>query len=294
MSNSSDIEPDLMQGGTKARDSTGARIYVGDTDIDAIARVGSTVRLASHRVAKRVARITHRLPSGWPIGLERHLLKHSFPKITISPVSRKSLEQRGVQYTDCAPPPLPRLFNRLPSEYGVARLFQALERGRIEIHDIFAAVRLMGGEGAWRTKSARTRAFDSGHFTEFMKASNAKCAFTRLLDEIVQPHKARDTITRATKIYFATTLYHPLEDGNGRLARALYQCVLRTDLGLLSPIFPLGPIFHTNRHRVLEAKHLWQTSGDASGLMRIIIYAMNYYCDLYEGPDNMLALRAAS
>ncbi|MCA3699017.1 MAG: Fic family protein [Brevundimonas sp.] len=68
----------------------------------------------------------------------------------------------------------------------------------------------------------------------------------------------------ASVVFADTLLTHPFEDGNGRLARALFQGVLANIADLKAPVLPLAPVFHADLLRTnLALRHLSRT-GDWS------------------------------
>lgn len=71
--------------------------------------------------------------------------------------------------------------------------------------------------------------------------------------------------------YAQTVLSHPYHDGNGRLARALYQRSLARSGLLAGPYLPLGPLIYAN-HRVHDRalQHLGST-GDWGPFVEVIL-----------------------
>lgn len=66
----------------------------------------------------------------------------------------------------------------------------------------------------------------------------------------------------ACKVFAEVILSHPLGDGNGRLARALFSGSLARGAGLACPILPLGPVCYANRPRLVEGLRSLAISGD--------------------------------
>lgn len=80
-----------------------------------------------------------------------------------------------------------------------------------------------------------------------------------------------DPLAQACFAYAQTVLSHPYQDGNGRLARAMYQRSLGRS-GLLSgPLLPLGPLVYAN-HRVHDRalQHLG-SAGDWSPFVAVML-----------------------
>jgi len=74
-------------------------------------------------------------------------------------------------------------------------------------------------------------------------------------------------LLHAIGIYFDTLLIHPLPDGNGRLARLLFQAALRQTIGLSAPVFPLGPACAANRPALIAAYLAWEFDRNAQPLV---------------------------
>lgn len=67
--------------------------------------------------------------------------------------------------------------------------------------------------------------------------------------EAVRNNANLPPVAEACAAYAAFAIYHPLKDGNGRIARALFHGVLANRLDLSAPIIPLGPaIYHYGHH----------------------------------------------
>ena len=80
-----------------------------------------------------------------------------------------------------------------------------------------------------------------------------------------------DPFAQACFAYAQTVLSHPYQDGNGRLARAMYQRTLGRS-GLLSgPLLPLGPLVYAN-HRIHDRalQHLGST-GDWDPFVAVML-----------------------
>jgi len=76
-----------------------------------------------------------------------------------------------------------------------------------------------------------------------------------------------EPLLHAIGIYFDTLLIHPLPDGNGRLARLLFQAALRQTIGLSAPVFPLGPACAANRPALIAAYLAWEFDRNAQPLV---------------------------
>jgi len=251
---------------------------ISGTDLTALGRLDAATTGAAANAATRIARLADRVPDGWPIGFERELYQRTLPDIS-SGVPRGRLRSLDVAFEDNL---RVEVLQRPPSEYGVTSLLIAMDHGCIGVGDVKRAVKLMGGTAIERNTIATTLPFASGHRTGFVAPPIALPAFAAMLDGVVASAEPARSLIRATGVYFATTLLHPFIDGNGRAARALFQCVLKADLGMAAPLFPLGPMFEPNKELLLDAKYVWQLDADAHPLVRLVINCVTAYCDILE------------
>ena len=253
-------------------------LSIDGTDLSAVSRLDASTLAHAAETAARVIRIATRIPAGWPIGLEARL--YETPPADISTgVPSGRLRAHGVRYDASL---RAEILNRPPSEYGVIGLFTALDDRPLEPEDVVKAVRTMGGAPVWRTGPATTYPFPSGHVTRFPHHDRAHPAFHDLVRSVGEKGPCALGIVRAARTYFETTLLHPLLDGNGRAARALFQCVLKVDLGMRAPLFPLGPFFEANKGLLLDAKYCWQLDGDADPLVRMLTNCVAARCTTWE------------
>lgn len=259
-------------------DISNKAISIGQTDLSAIQRVNPVTRRRAAAAAQRVYKLSKDIPPGWPIGFERSMYERSLPDISAH-VEQGRLRELGVHYIGGI---RPEVALRPPSEYGVISLLNTMDKGLITADDVANAVRLMGGDGRWRTEAATTTPFASGHFTEFCDPRDGLPRFERLVAGVTGPIDLEMVIPFATQVYFAATLIHPFRDGNGRAARALFQCVLKSGAAITSPLFPIGPAFEFNKALVLDAKYAWQVDANASPLVELIVNIVNVYCGILE------------
>lgn len=61
-----------------------------------------------------------------------------------------------------------------------------------------------------------------------------------------------DPFDRAVGVYLAFVICHPLSDGNGRVARALFSWSLREDGIISTPSVPLGPFFYIHARNIIS------------------------------------------
>lgn len=115
--------------------------------------------------------------------------------------------------------------------------------------------------------SATHRARD-GSRTVFPPASEA----AGWLDRIdASERTSADPFALALFAYAQTVLSHPYRDGNGRLARAMYQRSLARSGLLHGPFLPLGPLVYAN-HRIHDGalQHLG-TTGDWNPFIAVML-----------------------
>lgn len=77
-------------------------------------------------------------------------------------------------------------------------------------------------------------------------------------------------------------LSHPYGDGNGRLARAVFQGVLARTAGMSAPLAPLGPVLHRNKQGTAEAVVTLSQTGDWASFANEIVRAIDATLDLVE------------
>ncbi|PXV56886.1 Fic/DOC family protein [Dyella jiangningensis] len=116
------------------------------------------------------------------------------------------------------------------------------------------STRVLNGPSSMRNHPIYTAADRHGRFVEYPAASSIRDQLGLLLDVLANP--ATDALFRATVAYVTIVNVHPFSDGNGRVARHLFNAVLRDDglkLGAYVPIKELiaisrsGLIIHTAR-----------------------------------------------
>ena len=79
----------------------------------------------------------------------------------------------------------------------------------------------------------------------------------------------------ASVVFADTLLTHPFEDGNGRLARALFQGVLAQVAGLRAPVLPLAAVFHADLLGTNRALRRLSETGDWSAFADAMTEAVN-------------------
>lgn len=257
-------------------------IYIGETDLSAINRIDPKLfgRLAELEIKMRL--IARSMPNGWPIGLEEEIFKRlalnriAFQRIPVITAKKNwpSLEgpiEDGSQL----------ITGRPLSEYGVISLFIDIDDNMLIIDNVLKAAGILGGSSELRSSRVTTVKFLSGEKIEYLKPDLVYLYFERLIEKIKFLNNYENAIIKAIAVYFETTLIHPLRDGNGRLARALFQCVLKTEMNIVTPIFPLGPASNLDTADLLNAKFSWYFEANANPLVEFIVGALEEICAYY-------------
>lgn len=161
-----------------------------------------------------------------------------------------------------------RFAERPASEPTLLRLWPAM-KGNTRYEDIDELLTgLLGQPAVRRQHRSRTRLARDGTRSIFPPEAEARGWLSRI---DAAESGATNALAQACFAYAQTVLSHPYTDGNGRLARAMYQRSLGRS-GLLSgPLLPLGPLVYANHHvhdRALQ--HLGHT-GDWDPFVTIMI-----------------------
>jgi Fic family protein len=126
-----------------------------------------------------------------------------------------------------------------------------------------------------------TTPFPSGHYLEFVASEQVRSRFDRLLRRLNETEPKLQPLLHAIGIYYETLLIHPLRDGNGRLARLLFQVSLRQTIGLRAPILPLGPASVASRPALIGAYLAWEFDRNAQPLVDFVTAAVEQLVSLY-------------
>lgn len=223
-----------------------------------------------------------RLPPGWPIGLEHRLLLRGFGHLSLSVATVESRLVRDLIFVSHTAEERDKLLRRPPSEHAAQLLWERAAYGPLDEETLFKASRLTGGGDHFRPARMATSTFPSGHYLEYLSAAQVRPRFARLLRRINAPDPNLHPLLHAIAIYFETLLIHPLRDGNGRLARLLFQLALRQTIGLAAPILPLGPACAASRPALIGAYLAWEFDRNARPLVEFLTAAVSALIDLYE------------
>jgi hypothetical protein len=228
----------------------------------------------------RLAKASNSLPDGWPLGLEHDLIRRKIGVCEIAVVSPKGDVSSRINYVDR---PGASVFLRRPPSELAARLFwDRLTQDALQPADLLRAASLLGVQAQFRSGPMRTTRFASGHVLEYLSADKVPKRLERLLRNVGETAPRLHPLLHATGVYFDTLLIHPLPDGNGRLARLLFQASLRQTMGLKAPIFPLGPACAANRPALISAYLAWEFDRNAQPLVDFVLAALAALAELYE------------
>jgi hypothetical protein len=233
-----------------------------------------------NKLVLKIGEISAKLPSGWPVGLEHDLLRRRVGALDL-PIPRVH-DPRGAAIIFLDGGSGPHLSRRPPSELAGKHIWERLAEGALGLPDLLASAETLGADPRLRSHEMRTSPFASGHQVEYAGADHVPMRLARLLRRLSAPPANADPLLHAIGIYFETLLIHPLPDGNGRLARLLFQAALRQTLGLRAPVFPLGPACARNRPLLIASYLKWELDRDAQPLVDFIAAALSSLLRLYE------------
>jgi Fic family protein len=173
------------------------------------------------------------------------------------------------------------LLYRPPAEIAARELWDRLANAPLGRDDLLAAAERLGGQPRLRTGVARTTPFASGDVLEYASPEQVPRRLERLIRKVNAANPKLHPLLHAVGIYMETLLIHPLPDGNGRLARLLFQVSLRQTVGLKAPILPLGPACAANRPALMAAYLAWYFDRDAEPLVDFVTAALEELVSLY-------------
>lgn len=223
------------------------------------------------------------LPPGWPIGLEDKLYQRKPKVLPLELASIRNPLVANLRYLHVVGEEHGRRRHRPQSELAAKHLWEVSAAGPLVQTDLLEAARLLGGQPRLRPGRMFTSRFESGHFKEFVARDQVEPRLDRLLRRINKGEPRIHPLLHAIGIFFETTLIHPLSDGNGRLARLLFQVDLHRTIGLRAPILPLGPACAANRPALVAACLAWEFDRDAQPLVDFVTCAVESLVALYRG-----------
>lgn len=209
---------------------------------------------------------------GWPVGLEHRLIASRLPRLAPGRIALRHPAAAGFRFADHEDNA--HLLARPPSELAAWRLWRLLDAGPLDAPALPGLARLLGGDaGPVGEGGMVTDRSASGHRFLFAPRAEVPARLERLLARVDAPAPALPPLLHAAGIYLETLLVHPWRDGNGRLARLLFQASLRRTIGLAAPLLPLGPAKALHRGHHLRALLAWELDRDPRPLLDFLLDA---------------------
>lgn len=219
----------------------------------------------------RVAQATTGLPSGWPIGFEQYLIdvEFDFSAFPVPPVPNSLPWSFNV-----SPPPAPVFYaKRLRSELAAYKAWEYIHGG-MTIAGLKAAHRALGLSGRFRSTRMSVMITREGSRLDYLHAPLIDERITAFLEHV------NDNPLRLAPLHLAVTammdflIIHPFEDGNGRMARLMFQWTLARHGILTKPILPLLPAIRKGRAPHLLAIYNWEFANDPMPLVDFVSHAI--------------------
>lgn len=246
-------------------------LRVGDTPIvEPLRRAAEQVD--SSDVERSIVELARTFPSGWPIGLEAALLRCNLSPVDLPELKLKHPIARQIRLRSSGN--VDHLLARPPSEIAARQLWRDLASDSVNVEGLRFMARLLGGSECIRQGEATTAPFSSGQVIQYANAACVAGRLASLLEGLKCPSGSLPPLLAAIGVLFEFLILHPFQDGNGRLARLLFQGALHQSIGLSLPVAPLGPAFGRNRARVIAAFHAWYFDRDATPLARFVLGAL--------------------
>lgn len=206
------------------------------------------------------------LPRGWPIGLESEL---SSPARYGEIVMNAPDFLAGLIMPDKGRHDDPKYVG-VPIELVLQRVWRAREVARRDAaSEIRELAKLLIGVESFRTMGCSATNLELGLRIEY-ETPQAIEPRMRMLSRKILAESTSSAIHVAIGAMMEMLVIHPFDDGNGRVARALFQLVLADRLSLPAPIFPLLPLMFYQRRRLYEAYLSWELRGDCSEVCSLV------------------------
>jgi hypothetical protein len=211
------------------------------------------------------------LPAGWPVGLEQFLLEAEveFGAFPLSPVPKALPWLFNV-----SPPPDPAFYAKRPhSELAAYKAWEFIPGG-MTIAGLKAPHRALGLSGQIRSTRMSVMITQEGTRLDYLHAPLIDERITAFLEHV------NDNPLRLAPLHLAVTammdflIIHPFEDGNGRMARLMFQWTLARHKILTKPILPLLPAIRKGRAPYLLAIYNWEFANDPRPLVDFVSHAI--------------------
>lgn len=192
------------------------------------------------------------ISDGWPVGLDNDLIFS--PGEILSDLADFEL-QSGCSYSFFVGPPY--LPPRLAVEYALYYLWQM--KDYLSTQSLLEVARLVGTTPILETGRMVLAAPQIGSRVNFVHPDYRQKRLMRLLHLCASTNPFGGCpVLDALMIYVEFMVIHPLKDGNGRVARALFQYRLHRLIGLKFPIVPLGCLAARLRPYLFDTLLVWE------------------------------------
>ena len=125
---------------------------------------------------------------------------------------------------------------------------------------------LAGRQVSYRQSTAASFPNSRGRSSRFPGA-DVSTKWISTLPDVAKGIQPSDGLSCAFHVLGSLVLNHPLEDGNGRCARAFFQGALARTIGLSGPMLALGPAVYARGSEMLPGWLRLGTSADWSALV---------------------------
>lgn len=211
------------------------------------------------------------LPTGWPVGLEQFLLGEEVEYGTFP----LSLVPKALPWSfNVSPPPDPAFYAKRPhSELAAYKAWEFIVGG-MTIAGLKATHRALGLSGQFRSTRMSVMITREGTRLDYLHAPLIEERITAFLQHV------NDNPLRLAPLHLAVTammdflIIHPFEDGNGRMARLMFQWTLARHGILTKPILPLLPAIRKARAPHLLAIYNWEFANDPLPLVDFVNHAI--------------------
>lgn len=167
-----------------------------------------------------------------------------------------------------APAPYQRFLGRAPAEPIIRSRWSQLISPSLNEDQCGELATALGGPGTvFRQGMVGSGRDLSGRRSVYPRPAVAHGWLTRIKQH---ESEAISPLARSFYAYAETAISHPLNDGNGRLARAMLYRALGAEGILSAPLLPLGPLIYANTSQVIEGVVRLGTQGDWAPLAGVL------------------------
>jgi hypothetical protein len=220
---------------------------------------------------REIAQATTVLPPGWPIGFEQYLVEGEieFGAFPVSPVPN------SLPWTfNVSVPPSTAFYAKRPhSELAAYKAWEFIPGG-MTFAGLRAAHWALGLSGQFRSSGMSVMIAREGPRVDYLHAPLIDERITAFLEHV------NDNPLKLAPLHLAVTamidflIIHPFEDGNGRMARLMFQWTLARHGILAKPILPLLPAIRKARAPHLLAIYNWEFENDPLPLVDFVNHAI--------------------